>query len=247
MGVNKMRIIRARDYKDMSEKAASIIWAQMLLKKNSVLGLATGGTVLGIYEILCEKYMEGELDFSSVKTLNLDEYVGLEGRHPQSYRHYMDKNLFEKVNILKNNTFLPNGLAEDLKRECKDYDETIRQLGPIDLQLLGLGRNGHIGFNEPDDHFEDNTHVRRLNETTIKDNSRFFEMGEEVPKSAITMGIKPIMEAKAVLLAVSGVEKAKALKAVLNGPVTPSVPGSILGKHENLIVVADLDALMHVE
>lgn len=241
-----MRIIRARDYKDMSEKAASIIWAQMLLKKNSVLGLATGGTVLGIYEILCEKYMEGELDFSSVKTLNLDEYVGLEGRHPQSYRHYMDKNLFEKVNILKNNTFLPNGLAEDLKRECKDYDETIRQLGPIDLQLLGLGRNGHIGFNEPDDHFEDNTHVRRLNETTIKDNSRFFEMGEEVPKSAITMGIKPIMEAKAVLLAVSGVEKAKALKAVLNGPVTPSVPGSILGKHENLIVVADLDALMHV-
>lgn len=242
-----MRIIRARDYKDMSEKAASIIWAQMLLKKNSVLGLATGGTVLGIYEILCEKYMEGELDFSSVKTLNLDEYVGLEGRHPQSYRHYMDKNLFEKVNILKNNTFLPNGLAEDLKRECKDYDETIRQLGPIDLQLLGLGRNGHIGFNEPDDHFEDNTHVRRLNETTIKDNSRFFEMGEEVPKSAITMGIKPIMEAKAVLLAVSGVEKAKALKAVLNGPVTPSVPGSILGKHENLIVVADLDALMHVE
>ncbi len=242
-----MRIIRARDYKDMSEKAASIIWAQMLLKKNSVLGLATGGTVLGIYEILCEKYKEGELDFSSVKTLNLDEYVGLEGRHPQSYRHYMDKNLFEKVNILKNNTFLPNGLAEDLKRECKDYDETIRQLGPIDLQLLGLGRNGHIGFNEPDDHFEDNTHVRRLNETTIKDNSRFFEMGEEVPKSAITMGIKPIMEAKAVLLAVSGVEKAKALKAVLNGPVTPSVPGSILGKHENLIVVADLDALMHVE
>lgn len=242
-----MRIIRARDYKDMSEKAASIIWAQMLLKKNSVLGLATGGTVLGIYEILCEKYMEGELDFSSVKTLNLDEYVGLEGRHPQSYRHYMDKNLFEKVNILKNNTFLPNGLAEDLKRECKDYDETIRQLGPIDLQLLGLGRNGHIGFNEPDDHFEDNTHVRRLNETTIKDNSRFFEMGEEVPKSAITMGIKPIMESKAVLLAVSGVEKAKALKAVLNGPVTPSVPGSILGKHENLIVVADLDALMHVE
>ncbi len=241
-----MRIIRARDYKDMSEKAASIIWAQMLLKKNSVLGLATGGTVLGIYEILCEKYMEGELDFSSVKTLNLDEYVGLEGRHPQSYRHYMDKNLFEKVNILKNNTFLPNGLAEDLKRECKDYDETIRQLGPIDLQLLGLGRNGHIGFNEPDDHFEDNTHVRRLNETTIKDNSRFFEMGEEVPKSAITMGIKPIMESKAVLLAVSGVEKAKALKAVLNGPVTPSVPGSILGKHENLIVVADLDALMHV-
>lgn len=242
-----MRIIRARDYKDMSEKAASIIWAQMLLKKNSVLGLATGGTVLGIYEILCEKYMEGELDFSSVKTLNLDEYVGLEGRHPQSYRHYMDKNLFEKVNILKNNTFLPNGLAEDLKRECKDYDETIRQLGPIDLQLLGLGRNGHIGFNEPDDHFEDNTHVRRLNETTIKDNSRFFEMGEEVPKSAITMGIKPIMEAKAVLLAVSGAEKAKALKAVLEGPVTPSVPGSILGKHENLIVVADLDALMHVE
>ncbi|NLB24284.1 MAG: glucosamine-6-phosphate deaminase [Clostridiales bacterium] len=241
-----MRIIRAKDYKDMSEKAASIIWAQMLLKKNSVLGLATGGTVLGIYEILCEKYMEGELDFSSVKTLNLDEYVGLEGRHPQSYRHYMDKNLFEKVNILKNNTFLPNGLAEDLKRECKDYDETIRQLGPIDLQLLGLGRNGHIGFNEPDDHFEDNTHVRRLNETTIKDNSRFFEMGEEVPKSAITMGIKPIMESKAVLLAVSGVEKAKALKAVLNGPVTPSVPGSILGKHENLIVVADLDALMHV-
>jgi len=247
MGVNKMRIIRAKDYKDMSEKAASIIWAQMLLKKNSVLGLATGGTVLGIYEILCEKYMEGELDFSSVKTLNLDEYVGLEGRHPQSYRYYMDKNLFEKVNILKNNTFLPNGLAEDLKRECKDYDETIRQLGPIDLQLLGLGRNGHIGFNEPDDHFEDNTHVRRLNETTIKDNSRFFEMGEEVPKSAITMGIKPIMEAKAVLLAVSGAEKAKALKAVLEGPVTPSVPGSILGKHENLIVVADLDALMHVE
>ncbi|MFA5637781.1 MAG: glucosamine-6-phosphate deaminase [Anaerovoracaceae bacterium] len=242
-----MRIIRAKDYKDMSEKAASIIWAQMLLKKNSVLGLATGGTVLGIYEILCEKYMEGELDFSSVKTLNLDEYVGLEGRHPQSYRYYMDKNLFEKVNILKNNTFLPNGLAEDLKRECKDYDETIRQLGPIDLQLLGLGRNGHIGFNEPDDHFEDNTHVRRLNETTIKDNSRFFEMGEEVPKSAITMGIKPIMEAKAVLLAVSGAEKAKALKAVLEGPVTPSVPGSILGKHENLIVVADLDALMHVE
>ena len=242
-----MRIIKAKDFKDMSEKAASIIWAQLLLKKNAVLGLATGGTMVGVYEILAEKYKEGDLDFYPVKTVNLDEYVGLEGRHPQSYRYYMNSNLFEKVNIDKNNTFLPNGLAEDLKRECKDYDEIIKQIGPIDLQLLGLGRNGHIGFNEPDDHFEDNTHVTRLKESTISDNSRFFNEGEEVPKSAITMGMKPIMEAKAVLLAVSGAEKADALRDVLKGPVTPEVPGSILRTHENLIVVADIEALRNIE
>ena len=242
-----MRIIKAEDYNDMSKKTAAIIWAQLLLKKNAVLGLATGGTMIGVYEILSEKYKEGDLDFYHVKTVNLDEYVGLEGRHPQSYRHYMNKNLFEKVNIDKDNTFLPNGLAEDLKRECKDYDDIIRKMGPIDLQLLGLGRNGHIGFNEPDDHFEENTHVRKLDETTIKDNSRFFTASEEVPKSAITMGMKPIMEAKAVLLAVSGEEKAEALRKIIKGPETPQVPGSILRKHENLIVVADKAALKEIE
>ena len=238
-----MKIVKANDYNDMSRKAANVLSAQVILKSNCVLGLATGSTVLGIYEQLIDWYQKGDIDFSGVRTVNLDEYVGLTGNHEQSYRHYMDTNFFTNINIHHDNTNLPNGMANNLDEECHRYDSLIEGLGGIDMQLLGLGHNGHIGFNEPDEAFEKLTHCVQLKETTRQANARFFESEEEVPREAITMGIKSIMQAKRIVLCVSGASKAEILKKVLTGPVTPALPGSILQMHPNLTVVADAEAL----
>ena len=238
-----MKIIRAKDFKDMSRKAANIFFAGIVEKPDCVLGLATGSSVLGLYENLIQFYNDGDLDFSGVKTVNLDEYAGLDGKNDQSYRYYMDNNLFEHVNIKPENTHLPDGRAGDMAAECNRYENLIKSLGGIDMQLLGLGLNGHIGFNEPDDIFVKETHIVDLDESTIKANSRFFPDESEVPRQAVTMGIKSIMQAKKIIMCVSGEKKSKILSEVLFGEVTPKVPGSILQLHPDFIVVADEEAL----
>ena len=238
-----MKIIRAKDYKDMSRKAANIISAQVIMKPHAVLGLATGSTPVGAYKQLVEWYNKGDLDFANVTSVNLDEYKGLSPENDQSYRYFMNTNLFDHVNIDKNKTYVPNGLEEDSDKACADYNEIIRSVGGIDIQLLGIGGNGHIGFNEPGEAFEKETHCVDLTESTIKANARFFESMDEVPKQAYTMGIKNIMQARKVLLIVSGEGKAEILDKVLYGPVTPQVPASILQLHNDLTVVADEAAM----
>ncbi|XOQ49513.1 MAG: glucosamine-6-phosphate deaminase [Eubacteriales bacterium] len=238
-----MKIISAPDYQSMSRKAANIISAQVILFPHSVLGLATGSTPLGVYSQLAEWYKKGDIDFSKVHTVNLDEYCGLAPDHEQSYRYYMNTNFFQKVNIPLENTNVPNGLAKDIEAECKRYDHVINSLGGIDLQLLGIGHTGHIGFNEPDSDFDKTTHSVRLTQKTIDANSRFFEKPEDVPHYAITMGIKAIMQAKKILLIANGESKADILYRSLFGPITPQVPASILQLHNDLTVVADEAAL----
>ena len=238
-----MQIYRAKDYKDMSRKAANIISAQVIMKPNCTLGLATGSTPLGIYDQLTEWYKKGDLDFSAVHSVNLDEYRGLPKENDQSYYYFMHKNLFDRVNIRSENTNVPNGMEPDAEKECRRYEKLIADLGGIDLQLLGLGHNGHIGFNEPGEAFEKETHCVDLQERTIEANKRFFESADEVPRQAYTMGIKTIMQAKKILVAVSGEDKAEIVKKAFFGPVTPTVPASILQMHNDVTVVADEAAL----
>ena len=238
-----MKIIIAENYEKMSRAAADLIAAQILEKPNCVLGLATGSTPIGAYENLVKRYENGELDFSAVTSVNLDEYCGLDETNDQSYRYFMNDHLFNHVNISKEKTFVPNGMAEDYEAEGKRYDALIDSLGGIDLQLLGIGHNGHIGFNEPADHFPVGTHPVALNEKTIQANARFFATIDDVPKSAITMGIRAIMQAKKVLLIAGGADKAEILKKALLGPVTPEVPASILQLHGDLTVIAACDFL----
>lgn len=238
-----MKICRAKDYNDMSRKAANIISAQVILKPDCVLGLATGSTPIGTYRQLVDWYEKGDLDFSEVMTVNLDEYKGLTRENPQSYYYFMNEHLFEKVNINKNRTFLPDGTEPDSSTACENYNEILRAVGDVDLQLLGLGHNGHIGFNEPGESFSTETHCIDLSEQTIKANARFFETMEEVPRQAYTMGIKTIMSARKILILVSGEEKADIVKAAFTGPITPKVPASILQLHRNVTLVADEAAL----
>lgn len=232
-----MNIIKALDYNDMSRKAANVISAQVILKPTCVLGLATGSTPIGTYKQLIEWYHKGDLDFQRVKSVNLDEYCGLSADNNQSYRYFMNNYFFSHININLDNTYVPNGLAVDLEQECSRYDSLIYQLGGIDLQLLGIGMNGHIGFNEPDIRFEKTTHIVNLDESTITANARFFSTIEEVPQKAITMGIKSIMHAKKVLLIAGGPEKEEIIKKALYGPITPDVPASILQLHPDLTVI----------
>ncbi len=238
-----MRIYVTEDYNAMSHRVASILAAQVMLKPDCVLGLATGSTPVGAYKQLVEWYKKGDLDFAQVRSINLDEYVGLAPTHDQSYRYFMQSNLFDHVNIVPDNTNVPNGLAENAAEECRRYNEVIHTLGPIDLQLLGMGHNGHIGFNEPADAFELETHVVDLTDTTIQANARFFASADEVPRQAMTMGIQTIMQAKKVLVAVSGKDKAEIVKKAFTGPVTPNVPASILQMHPDVILVGDKAAL----
>ena len=238
-----MIIYVGKDYQDVSRKAANIMSAQIIMKPNAVLGLATGSTPVGLYKQLIEWYNKGDLDFSQITSVNLDEYKGLSGDNDQSYRYFMNTNLFNHVNIDKAHTYVPNGLEPDSEKACAAYNETIRSVGGIDLQLLGLGNNGHIGFNEPGAAFEKETHCVDLTESTIQANKRFFEKVEDVPTQAYTMGIKNIMQARKVLLIVSGEGKAEILDKVLYGPVTPQVPASILQLHPNFVLIADEDAL----
>ena len=242
-----MKIYKGTDYKDMSRKAANIISAQIIMKPNCVLGLATGSTPIGLYEQLVEWYKKGDLDFSEVMSVNLDEYRGLPTSNDQSYYYFMHEHLFDLVNIDAANTYLPNGMAEDPQQECLRYEELIHSLGGVDLQLLGMGHNGHIGFNEPGEAFDTITHCVDLQESTIEANKRFFASAEDVPKQAFSMGIKTIMRAKKILLVVSGADKAKMLKEALCGPITPKVPASVLQLHNDVIVVADAAALSEFE
>ena len=241
-----MQIYRAKDYEDMSRKAANIIASQVVLKPDCVLGLATGSTPIGAYKNLVEKYEQGDLDFSQVTTVNLDEYKGLPRENDQSYYYFMHDNLFDHVNVKPENTHLPDGTKEDSDEECARYEELIRTLGGQDLQLLGLGHNGHIGFNESDAIFEKATHCVDLQESTIEANKRFFASADDVPKQAYTMGIGTIMQAKKILVVVSGEDKADTVAKAFFGPVTPEVPASILQFHKDVILVADEAALSKV-
>ena len=242
-----MKIYVTEDYQSMSRKAAKILSAQVILNPTCVLGLATGSSPVGMYKQLIEWYKRGDVDFSEVRTVNLDEYVGLAPDHDQSYRYFMQSNLFDHINIKPENTNLPNGQAADLAAECKRYNQVIHSQGGIDMQLLGMGHNGHIGFNEPSDTFDLETHVVDLTERTIEANARFFATPNEVPRQALTMGIKTIMQARRILVVVSGEDKADAVKAALTGPVTPKVPASILQLHPNVMLVADKAAMSKVQ
>ncbi|MBO5033691.1 MAG: glucosamine-6-phosphate deaminase [Lachnospiraceae bacterium] len=234
-----MELIIAKNYLDMSRKAANIISAQMILKPDSVLGLATGSTPVGIYDQLVEWYQKGDLDFSRITTVNLDEYRGLSPENEQSYHYFMMQHLFSRVNLPAEKHFLPDGMNPDSDAECRRYKGIIDSLGGTDLQLLGLGHNGHIGFNEPSDSFARDVHLVSLTEQTIEANKRFFASADDVPRQAYTMGVGTILQAKKILLAVSGAEKAKALQQVMNGPICPQVPGSVLQLHPDVIIVAD--------
>jgi glucosamine-6-phosphate isomerase len=238
-----MKIYRAENYPDMCRKAANIISAQVIMKPKCVLGLATGSTPIGIYEQLIEWYHKGDLDFSQVSSINLDEYKGINKENNQSYYYYMQQHFFNHINISQDHTHIPDGMESDSEKACEQYNEIIRKAGGIDLQLLGLGHNGHIGFNEPGAAFEKETHCVTLSQSTVEANRRFFETENMVPKQAYTMGIKSIMQARKIVLAVNGSTKAEILKRVLLGPITPEVPASILQLHNDVIIVADQEAL----
>ena len=237
-----IRIINAKTYEQMSRMAADFMAAQIILKPDTVLGLATGTTPIGAYQGLISKCADGTLDFSKVRTVNLDEYRGIAPTHNQSYRYFMNHQLFDHVNIDPANTNVPGGLAEDPAQECRRYDRLICELGGIDLQLLGIGRNGHIGFNEPGRAFIPQTHVVDLTEDTIDANSRLFASADEVPRQAMTMGVGAIMRARRILLIANGENKAAALYGALFGPVTPENQASILQLHPDVTVIADAPA-----
>ena len=238
-----MKIYKVRDYEEMSRKAAAVIAAQIIAKPDSVLGLATGSTPIGTYKNLVAAYNAGDLDFSQIKSANLDEYRGLTKDNDQSYYYFMNHNLFQHVNIDPANTNIPDGTNSDAAAECARYEKVIEDLGGVDLQLLGLGHDGHIGFNEPCDHFDQTTHCVDLTEMTIEANNRFFASIDDVPRQAYTMGCGTIMKAKKILILVSGADKANILYQVVNGPVTPQVPASILQFHPDVILIADEAAM----
>lgn len=241
-----VKIYKTKDYESMSRKAAAIIAAQVVAKPDCVLGLATGSTPIGAYKKLVEWYESGDLDFAEVTTVNLDEYKGLPSENDQSYRYFMNDNLFNHVNIDKSRTYVPDGTEPDADKACREYEKIVASVGGADLQLLGMGHNGHIGFNEPADVFEKETHCVNLAASTIEANKRFFASAEEVPKQAYTMGIGTIMSAKKILVVVSGADKADAVKKAFFGPVTPQVPASILQLHPDVTLVADEAALSKI-
>lgn len=232
-----MKYIEVESYEKLSRQAANIISAQVIIKPDCVLGLATGSTPEGTYKQLIEWYKKGDIDFSRIKSVNLDEYVGLSADDPQSYRYYMNNVFFDHINIDKNNTFVPNGTVRDVEAECSAYDEKIESLGKIDLQLLGIGLDGHIGFNEPSDCFAKNTHVVTLDKSTVEANARFFTSIDEVPKKALTVGMVSIMQAERILLVANGKAKREILHKAFYGPITPKIPASILQLHPNITVI----------
>lgn len=241
-----MKLIRAKDYNDMSRKAANMISAQVIMKPNCVLGLATGGSPEGIYRQLIDWYNKGDIDFSEITTINLDEYRGMARECEQSYWYFMHKHFFDHVNVKPQNVHVPDGTNMNVEEECARYDQIIQSKGGIDLQLLGIGVDGHIGFNEPGAAFELGTHCVDLDESTIEANKRYFEKKEDVPRQAYTMGIKTIMQARKVLMVVSGRNKADIVKKAFFGPVTPGVPASILQMHPDFTLVGDAEALSEI-
>jgi len=234
-----MRMIIARDYQELSKKAADIIAEVIKNKPNAVLGLATGSTPIGMYKQLVTYNKDKLVDFSKVTTFNLDEYVGIPANHPKSYQYFMKDNFFDHTNIDQKRTHIPNGMTSNIELECNDYDEMIRAHGGIDIQVLGIGNNGHIGFNEPDDTLTVGTHVTRLTEDTIKANARFFDSMDEVPTKAITMGLGDIMKAKEIILIASGEAKADIISKLLAGKIDTQMPASLLQIHPNVTVIVD--------
>jgi glucosamine-6-phosphate deaminase len=234
-----MRIIIAENYDELSKIGACEIINLINNKPNCVLGLATGSSPLGVYRELIKLNKEKKVDFSKVTTVNLDEYRGLAGNNPQSYRYFMDNNFFNHINILKENTFIPDGMSDDVDKECRKYDEKIESLGGIDLQVLGIGHNGHIGFNEPSDFLSLGTHLTKLSKDTIDANSRFFSSIEEVPTEAVTMGLGGIMKARKILLIAYGEKKADIISKLAEGKISTKIPASILQVHNNVLVIVD--------
>lgn len=232
-----MKFIKVNNYLELNEIAADIICEQITSKPDTLLGLATGSSPVGTYKEMAERCKAGKVDFSRVRTVNLDEYAGLDAAHPQSYRYFMNVNFFDNINIDKNNTRVPSGIAEDILKECANYDAYIESLGGIDLQLLGIGMDGHIGFNEPCDCFIKETHYVELDPSTIDANSRFFESRDDVPRKALTMGIGAIMNAKKIVLVANGKAKKEIVDKAFFGPITPAVPASILQLHPNCTVI----------
>ncbi len=234
-----MRIYIQKDYDEVSKKAAQIVSSQMTLKPKSVLGLATGSSPEGMYKNLVEMYKNDVIDFSEIITFNLDEYLDLEPENNQSYAYYMNKHLFDHVNINRENVNIPSGVSKNIDKTCKEYDENIFGVNKIDLQVLGIGTNGHIGFNEPDVHFEAGTHLVELDEKTVQANARFFDSIDDVPKQAISMGIRNIMQSKKVLLIATGESKIEAVTKMLFEDITPNLPASILQVHNDFTLIVD--------
>lgn len=234
-----MKLIITKNYEELSKVAAEEFAKVIIEKPTAILGLATGGSPIGMYKELIAKCENKELDFSKCTSINLDEYIGLNPEHEQSYRNFMNTNLFNYINIDKAKTFVPNGLAENLEEECKNYDNKIEELGGIDVQLLGIGNNGHIAFNEPGDELSAGTHIISLTESTIEANARFFNSIDEVPRKALTMGLGGIMKAKKIILIASGEGKAEAIKGLFSGKITTDNPATMLQMHRDVVVVVD--------
>lgn len=234
-----MKLIVTKNYEELSKIAAEEFVKVVIEKPTAVLGLATGGSPVGMYKELIAKCKNNELDFSKCTSINLDEYIGLNPEHEQSYRNFMNTNLFNHVNINKDRTFVPNGLAQNLEEECKNYDNKIEELGGIDVQLLGIGNNGHIAFNEPGDELSAGTHIISLTESTIEANARFFDSIDEVPRKALTMGLGGIMKAKKIILIASGEGKAEAIKGLFSGKITTENPATMLQMHRDVVVIVD--------
>ena len=234
-----MKITVVKNYEEMSDVAAKYIADTLSAKPDCVLGLATGDTPIGTYKNLVKMYEEGKLDFSKAHSVNLDEYYPITPDNDQSYRYFMNFHLFNHVNIDKANTFVPDGTAEDVEGHCKAYEANIDALGGIDVQILGIGRNGHIGFNEPDDELIKGTHLTSLTKSTIEANSRFFASEEDVPKHALTMGLESVFKARKILLLVSGANKAEAVRALVNGNITTKCPASLLCLHSDVVLICD--------
>lgn len=234
-----MKLIVVNNYEELSKVAAKEFSKVIKEKENAVLGLATGGTPVGMYKELIKMYEKKELNFSKITTVNLDEYIGLNPEHNQSYRYFMNNNLFNHINIDKSNTFIPNGLAEDLEAQCKEYDQKIVELGGIDIQLLGVGNNGHIAFNEPNSELSSGTHIISLTDNTIEANARFFDNIDDVPRKAITMGVGGIMKAKKIILIASGESKAEAVKGIFSGKITTENPATMLQMHRDVTIIVD--------
>lgn len=237
-----MEVITVKDYEALSKRAASLIQAQLTWKPESVLGLATGSTPLGMYDQLVKMYKNDEIDFKKTITFNLDEYIGLEKNSSQSYYSFMRHNFFDHINIPLDQTFIPDGQADDLQEECINYESKIKEHGGIDLQILGIGHNGHIGFNEPNIEFEAKTHVVTLDKKTIEANQRFFKSLDDVPKKAISMGIKTIMKSRKIILMASGESKADIVSKLIKDDISPNVPASVLHLHEHVVVLIDQEA-----
>ncbi len=242
-----MDLFIAKNPEEASVKAAEIIRDVILAKEDAVLGLATGSTPIATYQKLVEMNKNGEISFKKIKTVNLDEYIGLKPDHDQSYRYFMDDNLFNHIDIDKNNTHVPSGISDDFEKETKEYEDLINSLGHQDVQVLGIGNNGHIAFNEPNDYLELYTHTEELTESTIEANKRFFESADDVPRRAISMGIGSIFKAKKIIILAFGKAKADAVKALADTRITTQIPATLLKLHPDVTLIVDEEAASKIK